>query len=45
MSNYFYWELMVLELIGEYSPDFAAKTVEFMLSNRVVGSRVVAERS
>jgi hypothetical protein len=45
MNNYFYWELMVSYLVGEDNSDFAAKTVEFMLSDRVVGSTVVAERS
>jgi hypothetical protein len=44
MSNNNFWELMVLELIGEVSGGFAAKTVEFLMSNRVVSSTVVAER-
>ena len=44
MSNNNFWELMVLELIAGPG-NFAAKTVEFLMSNRVVSSTVVAERS
>jgi len=44
MSNNNFWELMVLQLIGEVSGGFAAETVEFLMSSRVVASKVVAER-
>lgn len=41
MTDNHFWDLMVLELTGEFSGDMAALTVEFIMSNRVINSVLI----